>query len=71
MEAANRGASEAKGLSVGCNIELPHEQGPNPYQDSALSFRYFFVRKLMFVKYSVGYVSSPAASAPWTSCSRP
>jgi uncharacterized protein (TIGR00730 family) len=59
MEAANKGASQAKGLSIGCNIELPHEQGPNPFQDISLSFRYFFVRKLMFVKYSVGYVIFP------------
>jgi uncharacterized protein (TIGR00730 family) len=59
MEAANRGASEGKGLSIGCNIELPHEQSPNPYQDISLSFRYFFVRKMMFVKYSIGYVIFP------------
>lgn len=59
MEAANRGAMEEKGLSIGCNIELPHEQHPNPYQDISLSFRYFFVRKMMFVKYSIGYVIFP------------
>ncbi len=59
MEAANRGCREAGGLSVGCNIQLPFEQVPNPYQDIALDFRYFFVRKLMFVKYSVAYVICP------------
>ena len=59
MEAANLGAQEGKSLSVGCNIELPHEQRPNPYQDICLSFRYFFVRKLMFVKYAVGFVIFP------------
>jgi uncharacterized protein (TIGR00730 family) len=59
MEAGNRGASQEKGLSIGCNIELPHEQSPNAYQDISLSFRYFFVRKMMFVKYSVGYVIFP------------
>jgi len=61
MEASNYGASEAdiKGLSVGCNIELPFEQTPNPYQDLSLSFRYFFVRKMMFVKYSLGFIIFP------------
>jgi uncharacterized protein (TIGR00730 family) len=59
MEAANLGAHEGKGLSIGCNIELPHEQAPNPHQDISLVFRYFFVRKLMFVKYSVGFVIFP------------
>ncbi|MFC1692702.1 TIGR00730 family Rossman fold protein [Candidatus Latescibacterota bacterium] len=59
MEAGNRGASEAGGLSVGLNIELPMEQTPNKYQNMSLEFRYFFVRKLMFVKYSVGYVIFP------------
>ena len=60
MEAANKGASESDGaLSVGCSIELPFETGPNPYQDIQLIFRYFFVRKLMFVKYSVGFVIFP------------
>ena len=58
-EAANQGAFSAKGASIGCNIELPHEQAPNPYQTISLDFRYFFVRKLMFVKYSIGYVSFP------------
>jgi len=59
MEAANYGAAQGKGLSVGCNIELPFEQKPNPYQDICLSFRYFFVRKMMFVKYSLGYIIFP------------
>ena len=59
MEAANRGAQEGGGRSIGCNIELPFEQGANPYQDVSLTFRYFFVRKTMFVKYSVGYVICP------------
>jgi uncharacterized protein (TIGR00730 family) len=59
MEAANFGASKEKGRSVGCNIELPYEQKPNPYQDISLSFRYFFVRKMMFVKYSLGFVIFP------------
>lgn len=60
MEAANKGASESdSGLSVGCSIELPFETGPNPHQDIELIFRYFFVRKLMFVKYSVGFVIFP------------
>jgi uncharacterized protein (TIGR00730 family) len=59
MQAANQGAFDSRGLSVGCNIELPHEQQPNTHQDISLSFRYFFVRKLMFVKYSVGYVIFP------------
>lgn len=59
MEAANSGAWVEKGLSIGCNIELPHEQSPNPYQDISLTFRYFFVRKMMFVKYSIGYVIFP------------
>jgi uncharacterized protein (TIGR00730 family) len=59
MEAANRGAQNASGVSVGLNIELPMEQTPNSYQDVRLEFRYFFVRKLMFVKYAVGYVIFP------------
>lgn len=59
MEAANKGAFEEGGLSIGCNIELPKEQTPNPYQNVSLEFRYFFVRKMMFVKYSVGYVIFP------------
>lgn len=59
MEAANKGATEADGLSVGCNIELPFEQGMNPYVKTAVNFRYFFVRKTMFVKYAVGFLIFP------------
>ncbi len=59
MEAANKGAHEGGGLSIGCNIELPFEQKPNPYQNISLSFRYFFVRKMMFVKYSIAFVIFP------------
>ncbi len=59
MEAANRGAKEAGGISVGCNIELPLEQSPNPYLDHWITFRYFFVRKMMLVKYSYAFISMP------------
>jgi uncharacterized protein (TIGR00730 family) len=59
MEAANKGAQNANGVSVGLNIELPLEQTPNSFQDIRVEFRYFFVRKLMFVKYAVGYVIFP------------
>jgi uncharacterized protein (TIGR00730 family) len=59
MEAANRGCREGGGLSVGCNIELPHEQGMNPYVDMGVEFRYFFARKVMFVKYADGFVILP------------
>jgi hypothetical protein len=59
MEAANRGAREAGGHSVGCNIVLPHEQQPNPYLDVSIDFRYFFVRKMMLVKYSYAFVVLP------------
>lgn len=59
MEAGNRGAFEADGLSIGLNIDLPMEQEPNPYQNLSLEFRYFFVRKMMFVKYSIGYIIFP------------
>jgi len=59
MEAANRGAHEAGGLSIGCNIELPHEQHINPYVDVSIEFHYFFARKTMFVKYSDAFVILP------------
>ena len=59
MEAGNRGAFEAGKVSVGCNIELPFEQAPNPYQTKSLSFKYFFVRKTMFIKYSNAYIIFP------------
>jgi uncharacterized protein (TIGR00730 family) len=59
MEAANRGAFEAGGLSIGCNIELPFEQKANAYQTLSLTFKYFFVRKMMFVKYSLAFVIFP------------
>jgi len=59
MEAANRGAKDGGGLSVGCNIELPHEQSCNPYLDRWVDFRYFFVRKVMLVKYSYAFVLMP------------
>ncbi len=59
MEAANRGCREGGGLSVGCNIELPHEQGLNRYVDLGIEFRYFFARKTMFVKYADAFVILP------------
>ena len=59
MEAANRGCREGGGLSVGCNIELPKEQTPNPYLDRWVTFRHFFVRKLMLVKYSYAFIALP------------
>ncbi len=59
MEAANRGAFEAGGLSIGCNIELPFEQLANPYLTRSLTFKYFFVRKTMFVKYSTAFIIFP------------
>jgi conserved hypothetical protein, DprA/Smf-related, family 2 len=59
MEAANKGASLGGGRSIGCNIELPFEQGANPYVDTLINFRYFFVRKTMFIKYSVGFIIFP------------
>ncbi len=59
MEAANKGAVEAGALSVGLNIALPHEQEPNPYLDISITFEHFFVRKLMFVRYSTGFVIAP------------
>ena len=59
MEAANRGAHEAGGLSIGCNVELPHEQHLNRYVDLSVEFHYFFARKTMFVKYSDAFVIMP------------
>ena len=59
MEAANRGARDGGGRSIGCNIELPYEQAANPYIDTLINFRYFFVRKTMFIKYSCGFVIFP------------
>jgi hypothetical protein len=59
MEAANKGASSAGGKSIGLNIELPLEQKPNPYTNITLNFRYFFVRKVMFVKYAMAYIILP------------
>jgi hypothetical protein len=59
MEAANRGALEARGLSIGCNIELPFEQGANPYLSRSLNFKFFFVRKTMFVKYATAFIVFP------------
>jgi hypothetical protein len=59
MEAANRGAKEMGGRSIGCNIELPKEQRPNPYLDQWTTFRYFFVRKVMLVKYSCAFIALP------------
>lgn len=59
MEAANRGAKDAGGMSVGCNIELAKEQHPNPYLDHWITFRHFFVRKLMLVKYSYAFIAMP------------
>jgi len=59
MEAGNLGAREGGGTSIGLNIRLPHEQAPNPYQDIALDFRYFFIRKVTFVKYACAFVILP------------
>ena len=59
MEAANKGAYEAKGISIGCNIELPHEQYTNRFLSRSLDFKFFFVRKTMFVKYAIGFVVFP------------
>jgi len=59
MEAANKGATEAGGVSIGLNISLPHEQAPNPYANFPLHFKYFFVRKVMFMKYSMAFVCMP------------
>ena len=59
MEAANKGASEGGGVSIGVNISLPHEQEPNPYANFPLHFKYFFVRKVMFMKYSQAFICMP------------
>jgi uncharacterized protein (TIGR00730 family) len=59
MEAANRGAKDVGGFSVGCNIQLAHEQAPNQYLDRWITFRHFYVRKIMLVKYSYGFVAMP------------
>jgi uncharacterized protein (TIGR00730 family) len=59
MEAANKGARQGGGRSIGCNIELPFEQGANPYVDTLIQFRYFFVRKTMFIKYSIAFIIFP------------
>ncbi len=59
MEGANKGAKKGKAHSVGLNIEIPSEQVPNKYQDISLSFRYFFIRKLMFIKYAIAYIIFP------------
>jgi len=70
MEAANRGAQEAGGLSVGLGIELRFEQGLNDWVDVDINFRYFVARKTMFVKYAQAFVMLAGESARWTSCSR-
>ena len=59
MEAANKGATEGGGFSIGLNIDLPHEQMPNPYANVPIEFKYFFVRKVMFMKYSTGFICMP------------
>jgi len=59
MEAANKGAAEAGGISVGLNISLPYEQEPNPFTNVPLSFKYFFVRKVMFIKYAMAFIGMP------------
>ncbi|MGA2915604.1 MAG: TIGR00730 family Rossman fold protein [Sedimentisphaerales bacterium] len=59
MEAANKGAAQAGGKSIGLNIEMPHEQKPNVYQNLSLHFRYFFCRKVMFLKYANGFIAFP------------
>lgn len=59
MEAANRGAYENGGLSIGCNIQLPFEQQPNPYTHRSITFKYFFLRKVLLVKYSYAFIIMP------------
>ncbi|MCK4538871.1 MAG: TIGR00730 family Rossman fold protein [Candidatus Krumholzibacteria bacterium] len=59
MEAANRGAQDGGGLSIGLNIDLPFEQEPNPYIDRMITFKYFFVRKVVFIKYAMAFVIMP------------
>ena len=59
MEAANKGAAKAGGPSVGLNIKLPFEQAPNPYADMQLEFKYFFIRKVMFIKYAAAFIGMP------------
>ncbi len=62
MEAANRGAQDVGGRSVGCNIQLPHEQAPNPYLDRSVTMHYFFVRKALLIKYSYAFVVMPGGA---------
>ena len=70
MEAANRGAREAGGRSVGCNIQLPSEQQPNAYLDRWIACRHFFVRKVLLFKYRMRSSRCPGGLARWTNCSR-
>jgi uncharacterized protein (TIGR00730 family) len=69
MEAVNKGAAEAGGISVGLNIELPHEQKPNPFANRAIDFHYFFIRKVCFVKYANGFVLFPGGYGTLDECS--
>jgi uncharacterized protein (TIGR00730 family) len=68
MEAANRGASEEGAKSIGINIELPLEQKPNPYSNIRLNYRYFFVRKVMFLKYAVAFIMLPGGFGTLDEC---
>jgi hypothetical protein len=70
MEAANRGAKDVGGRSVGCNIRLAREQAPNRYLDRWVTCQHFFVRKVLLFKYSYAFIAMPGASARWTSSSR-